>query len=472
MAEVKTSSAGLVTPSQQFRQQQASSTATVKTPTVKTPAPTAPVSRKGEQGGTTAVTPASTTKPPVVVKPPVVNKPAAPKVDAAKIVAGLTQVTAKLETNISNLRKIAFDVYGATIDENGNIISGGAGATVVSSKYVGTGKDRQRVDTMSDGTTRTFSDPDTSVQDDDVVVGTKDIDVLKAVLKGKGFPSTLVDDSVTFLTALKKEGLDNESISQIYLNNKDYTTKGGTVLTSPFYSKYGFYNDALTDKYTPSELFNVVEGYKDVANKFNLDPKFTSTDYTQKYLKNKLSVDAFNEGANQARLAAVTADSAYVEALKKMGYISASQGLTDFFLDPDVGVEKMKQNVNTASIALEAVRRSNAETGVVVNAEDIKKYGAALTAQGLSAGQVAGVASKGYATIAASLQPMTKLSDIYNRPAAKTKTDIQKELEQQEFQGIESNLQKRLTEQEIMAFNARSGLTSQSLSSRSIAGQI
>jgi len=444
MAEVKTSSAGLVTPSQQFKSQQASSTATVKTPAVKTPTPTAPVSRKGEQGGTTAVTPTSTTKPPVVVKPPVVNKPAAPKVDAAKIVAGLTQVTANLETNISNLIKIGSDVYGVTIDPNGNIVS----------------------------TSNTTPPPAKQDETPDVVVGTKDVDVLKAVLKSKGIPAALVDDSVSFLTALKKEGLDNDSITEIYLNNKDFTTKGGTVLTSPFYSKYGFYNDALTDKYSPSELFNAVEGYKDVATRFSLDAKFTSTEYTQKYLKNKLSVAAFNENANQARLAAITADPAYTDALKKLGYISDTQGLTDFFLDPDVGVEKMKQNVNTASIALEAVRRSNAETGLVVNAEDIKKYGAALTAQGLSAGQVAGVASKGYATVAASLQPMTKLSDIYNRPAGKTKTDIQKELEQQEFQGIESNLQKRLTEQEIMAFNARSGLTSQSLSSKSIAGQI
>lgn len=417
-------------------------------------------------------TPALVTNKPNPAKPVVTQKPAAStaKVTAEKVLAGLGQAQTKLDTVIvPNLIKYAAS-YGITVDTSGNIVAGG-GITVVSSKYVGTGKDRQRVETMSDGTTRTFLDPDTSVQDDEIV-GTKDIDVLKAVLKSKGIPSTLVDDSVSFLTALKKEGLDNDSITEVYLNNKNFTTKGGTVLTSPFYSKYGFYNDALTDKYTPSELFNTVEGYKDVASKFNLDPKFTSTDYTQKYLKNKLSVAGFNEGANQARLAAVTADSAYVTALQKMGYISASQNLTDFFLDPDVGVEKMKQNVNTASIALEAVRRSNAESGVVVNAEDIQKYGAALTAQGLSQGQVSGVASKGYANIAASLLPMTKLSDIYNQPAGKTKTDIQKELEQQEFQGIESGLQKKLTEQEIMAFNARSGLTGQSLGNRSVAGQI
>jgi hypothetical protein len=402
----------------------------------------APVARKGEQGGTTAVKPVTTPKPVVTQK----SATATPKVTAANVLAALGQSITNMQGLVSTLEpklQSMAAAAGVAIDAAGNVVPITQNPTVQQNNIP-----------------------------DEPIVGTKDVDVLKAVLKSKGIPAALVDDSVSFLTALKKEGLDNDSITDVYLNNKDFTTKGGTVLTSPFYSKYGFYNDALTDKYSASELFNAVEGYKDVATRFNLDSKFTSTEYTQKYLKNKLSVAAFNENANQARLAAVTADSSYVEALKKMGYISGSQGLTDFFMDPDVGVEKMKQNVNTASIALEAVRRSNADTGLVVNAEDIKKYGAALTAQGLTTGQVAGVASKGYATVAANLQPMTKLTDIYNRPAGKTKTDIQKELEQQEFQGIESTLQKRLAEQEVMSFSGRSGLTSQSLSSRSIAGQI
>jgi hypothetical protein len=394
-------------------------------------------------------TPALVTNKPNPAKPVVTPKVVTPtassvKVTADKVLAGLGQIQTKLDTVIvPNLINYAASV-GITVDTNGNIVSSSV----------------------------TPPPPPSEEKIPDTVVGTKDIDVLKAVLKSKGLPTGLVDDSVSFLTALKKEGLDNDSITDIYLNNKDFTTKGGTVLTSPFYSKYGFYNDTITDKYTPSELFNTVEGYKDIANRFSLDPKFTSTEYVQKYLNNKLSVAAFNENANQARLAAVTADTSYVEALKKMGYISGNQDLTDFFMDPNVGTEKMKQNVNTAAIALEAVRRSNADTGLVVNAEDIKKYGASLTAQGLNQSQVAGVASKGYATVAASLQPMTKLSDIYNQPAGLTKTDIQKQLEQQEFQGIESSLQKRLTEQEIMAFNAKSGLTSQSLGSKSTAGQI
>ena len=392
----------------------------------------------------------------------------APKVDAKKIVAGLTQVTANLETNISKLIKTASDVYGVTIDANGNIVSGGGGLTVTSTRYVGTGKDRQRIETMSDGSTRTFSDPDPNYQEP--VTGTTNVQALKAILKGRGIPTTLVDNSATFLTSLLKEGLDEEAITEIYLNSKDYTTKAGTTITSPFYSAYGFYNEGLTDKYTAAQLYQTVEGYKASATKFDLDPKFTSTDYIQKYLKNGLSVKTFNDNANKARLLDITADKATKTALETLGFIKPGQGLTDFFLDPDVGIERMQENANTAALTIEAVRRAN--SGIVVTPENMKRYGAALTAKGLTEGEVTAVASKGFQNVAESLVPMTKLSDIYNRPAEKKQADIQEELEKQEFQGIESNLQKRLTEQEVMAFNARSGVTGQSLSTRSVFGQV
>jgi hypothetical protein len=415
---------------------------------------------------TTPATPAP--KPVATPKPKAAAIPA-PKtsaqiaLDAQKILDQVNVGAAKLagfETILATMAKGA----GVSIDASGKIVP----VTVVSSSYSGVGKDRTRTDKMSNGDIRTFSDPDPNYQEP--VTGTTNVQALKAILKGRGIPTTLVDNSATFLTELSKEGLDEEAIAEIYLNSKDYTTKAGTTITSPFYSAYGFYNDGLTDKYTAAQLYQTVEGYKAAATKFDLNPKFTSTDFIQKYLKNGLSVKAFNDNANKARLADITADSATKTALETLGFIKPGQGLTDFFLDPDVGIEKMQENVNTAALTVEAVRRANA--GIVVTPENLKKYGAALTAQGLSEGQVAGVASKGYQNVAASLQPMTKLSDIYNQPAGKTKTDIQTELEQQEFQGIESNLQKRLTEQEIMAFNARSGLTSQSLSSRSIAGQI
>ena len=154
-----------------------------------------------------------------------------------------------------------------------------------------------------------------------------------------------------------------------------------------------------------------------------------------------------------------------------LGYISGAQNLTDFYLDQTIGTEQMKQRVNTAAVAIEAVRRSNAATGIVVNTDNIKKYGAELTAKGLSENEIAALASKGYENIAASLAPATKLSGIYEGAnAAKTST-IQAELEEEQFRGIEKERFKRLSEQEQMSFRRQSGLTGQSLRTTPISGQ-
>ena len=226
------------------------------------------------------------------------------------LVNGITALT-KVETRATTVLNELAKGAGVSVDADGKVVI----PTVKTSRYVGVGKDRVRVDVMSDGSERQFADPDPDFIP--TPTGTKDVDVLKSVLKGRGLPATLVDSSATFLSALKKEGLDNESIVSIYLNNKDFVTKDGTTLTSPFYSTYGFYNDKVTDKYTASELFQTVEGYKASAAKYDLNAKFTGTDYIQKYLSNKLSVAKFDEQANKARLYAVTADPDRVKTLQR-----------------------------------------------------------------------------------------------------------------------------------------------------------
>lgn len=380
------------------------------------------------------------------------------------LVGGINSLVSQEKRTNTLLSTLASNA-GVTVNPNtGTVVL----LTVKSSEYVGTGKDRQRIDTMSDGSKRTFADPDLNFIP--TPVGTKDVDVLKATLKGRGIPASLVDSSATFLTSLKSEGLDNDSIVEIYLNNKDYITKNGTTLTSPFYSTYGFYNEKLTDKYSAAELFQTVEGYKASAAKYNLDSKFTSTQNIQNYLSNKVSVAKFDDNANKARLFAVTADPDRVKTLQDLGYINTAQDLTDFYMDSTIGTEKMQQNINTAALAIEAVKRSNAATGIKLDTEAIKKYGAELTAKGMSESQISALASQGYQNIAASLAPTTKLSGIYEGGSAANTSTIQSELEQEQFRGIESQRRRKLAEQEVMAFQGRSGTTAQSLRKGTISG--
>ena len=301
---------------------------------------------------------------------------------------------------------------------------------------------------------------------DEEVQGTTNINVIKALLLSSGLPSSLVDASVPFLQTLIKEGIDASSAVDIYLNSKDFTTKDGKTLVSPFYTQYGFYNDKLSAgaKYDPKDLFNAVEGYKTTATKYNLDPKFTSTENIQNLLTNKWSVALFDQSANKARLAAINADPALVSSLKQLNYINNNQDLTDFFMDSTIGVEKMQQNYNTVALAQEVVRRANEATQITFNKAALEQYGAQLTAQGLKEGDVAALASQAYSNIARDLAPEVKYSGIYEGAGAANAATIQAELEADQLKGLESERKRRLAEMATRSFQASPGITTQSLS--------
>jgi len=285
--------------------------------------------------------------------------------------------------------------------------------------------------------------------------GTTNVNVIKALLLSSGLPASLVDASVPFLQTLIKDGIDAQSAVDIYLNNKEFTTKTGTVLTSPFYTAYGFYNEGLTAKLSAGDLFNTVEGYKSTQTKYNLDAKFTSQEYIQKYLKNNISVATLDKNANRARLAAVNADPLVVSNLQQLGYIGSNADLTDFYLDPNVGMEKMQQNFNTAALSFEAVRRAN--TGITFNKANFEKLGAELTAKGYDEAQTQYVASQAYNTIGQTLKPEVGLSNIYEGKQAADAATIQSELEQEQLNSIESLRRKKLIELETRSFQGQTG---------------
>ena len=291
---------------------------------------------------------------------------------------------------------------------------------------------------------------------------TTNIDVLKAGLRGLGFSAGVIDSSTGFLTNLLAEGLDYDNATDIFLNNKEFTLKSGTTIKSPFYAEYGYLNEGLASPKPPSELYNAVEGYKIVQQRFNLDKKFITPDYLKDLVKNNVDVDTFSQRANINRLAAINTDPAKVAALVKLGYIKDATGLTDFYMDPKIGQEVMQQNVNTAAFVTEAVRR--AQSGIAVDIENAKKIGAELTGKGLSEAQVSGVAAQGFETIKQQLGPLVKLEQMYGQttgmgalPESQLRADLQKQLEAEQFQGMESEVLKRRKEQEKLSFERKSG---------------
>ena len=159
------------------------------------------------------------------------------------------------------------------------------------------------------------------------------VDVLKALLKSQGFSSNIIDSSTSYLNSLLKENIDYDNAIAIFLNTKEYTLKNGTKLTSPFYSEYGYLNEGLVNPKDAGELFNAVEGYKGIKQKYGLSDKYISQESLKNYVKNNVTVLDLDERANTARLAAIQADPAKTDALIKLGYIASKEGLQDFYLD-------------------------------------------------------------------------------------------------------------------------------------------
>lgn len=283
------------------------------------------------------------------------------------------------------------------------------------------------------------------------------VDVLKALLKAQGLSSKILDASTSYLNSLLKENIDYDNAIALFLNTKEYTLKNGTKMTSPFYSEYGYLNEGLASPKEAGELFNAVEGFKTLQQKYGFSEKYLSPDSLKNYVKNNVTVLDLDERANAARLAAITADPAKTDALIKLGYIASREGLQDFYLDAKIGKEQLEVNRNTGAFVAEAIRRS--ATGISTGTgqiEGMKALAATLTDKGYTEAQIAQLASTGFEEIGKTLEPLTKLENIYGVRA--DKEAIQKDLQTEEFLGMASELRKRRTEQEQLAFKKKSGV--------------
>ena len=282
------------------------------------------------------------------------------------------------------------------------------------------------------------------------------VDVLKALLKSQGLSSNILDSSTSYLNSLLKDNIDYDNAVAIFLNTKEYTLKNGTKVTSPFYSEYGYLNDGLSTPKKANELFNAVEGYKALQKKYGFSDKYINTESLKNYVKNNITVSDLDQRANTARLAAIQADQAKADALIKLGYIATKEGLQDFYLDSKIGKEQFEINKNTGAFVAEAIRRS--ATGISTGAgqiEGMKALAATLTEKGYSEAQIAQLASTGFEEIGKTLEPLTKLENIYGVKA--DKEAIQKDLQTEEFLGMASELRKKRKEQEELAFKRKSG---------------
>jgi hypothetical protein len=303
------------------------------------------------------------------------------------------------------------------------------------------------------------------------------VDILKALLKGAGYNAKIIDSSVSYLNSLIKDGLDYDNATEIFLNSKEYTLKNGTKVTSPFYTEYGYLNEGLVNSKTPTELYNAVEGYKGVVSKYAMSDKFLSQDALKGYVKNNVTVADLDARANLAKLKGINADPNQVTAMIKLGFIGSAADLTDFYMDSKIGKEQLELNKNTGAFVAEAIRR--AQGGLGSGVDDLTRYKklvAGLTAKGLSEAEITQIAGEGFQTIAEQLGQVTGLSQIYDKAGgtkesnAALQTQIQSELENEQYLNLASERRKRVVGMNAAAFSGTSGTTTSSLRTSGTSG--
>ena len=308
-------------------------------------------------------------------------------------------------------------------------------------------------------------------------LGTAGKDILRAKLQQLQIPDSILESSIAFVEALVNDGISQEEAVDIYYNNKSFTTKNGASMDSPFYAEFTYLREFAPktgNPPTPLELMQFKLGVKNLVSQYKRSPLYASDESLKKYVANSVDLVALDQRFTEAAIKETEADPTYVQALQKMGYISGSESLGDFYLDPEIGKKQFELNKQTGLFAQQALKAAG--KGVSFDQARITQ----LAAPYAGAGTAQQAASEGYATIGEQLNPLTKLEGIYNRQAADQTAltpEIQKQLEEEQFRGTASELRKKRVAQEVASFQSSSGLLSRygqtgSLGSASTLGQI
>jgi hypothetical protein len=206
---------------------------------------------------------------------------------------------------------------------------------------------------------------------------------------------------------------------------------------------------------SPAEYITVEDSYRQVLRAYGLK-QFDTDDYVSQFIANDVSPTELSNRVVTAVQRVQNADPAVSRTLRD--YYGVGQAdLVAYVLDPEQQFQKIQRQVSAAEIGT-AARVQGLEAGVNVAEQ--------LAAQGVTQAE----AQKGYATIADILPSAKKLSDIYG-----TTLDgyDQSTAEQEVFNQLASaqRARKKLSEREVAAFSAKSGVSGTSLGS-STRGQI
>jgi hypothetical protein len=304
--------------------------------------------------------------------------------------------------------------------------------------------------------------------------------LIRQKLTDLGFPANIIEGSISFVQSLLDDGEFTDNIDgavNVLYNFKDFTTKRGTKLTSPFYAEFTSLGEGLVGdaRKSPKYLMDFALGVKDLVSKTGFSTEFASQDSIKKYVQNAVTITDLDERFAAATMKTAEADPNNVKTLTAMGYINSAQDLKDFYADPTIGQKELDKRRTNVAFGKQALKRSGAETGISFNKTRIEQLAAGYGSEA----NAEAAAAQGYATISEQLNPLTFYEGIYGN-TGKTdvalRSELQTQLEEEQFRGTESELRKRRKQQAELAFQGRSGtisagrLTGGSLAGPSTAG--
>jgi len=307
--------------------------------------------------------------------------------------------------------------------------------------------------------------------------------LIRQKLVDLGFPPNIIDGSISFVQSLVDDGDFNndakgyESAVEILYNFKEFTTRKGNKLSSPFYAEFTSLGEGLVgdQRKSPKYLMEFALGVKDLVAKTGFSSQFASQDSIKKYVQNGVRITDLDERFTAATLKTAEADPTNVKTLTALGFINSAQDLKDFYADPTIGQKEFEKRQTTFAFGKQAIKRAGAASGITFDKTRIEQlaagYGNEVQAEAAGA--------QGYETISQQLNPLTKLEGIYGgtgKSDTALRTELQTQLEEEQFRGTASELRKRRKEQEELAFQARPGtigatrLSGGSLGGKSAAG--
>lgn len=276
--------------------------------------------------------------------------------------------------------------------------------------------------------------------EDAATKGKAAIDLLKETIKQYftlAGDDKFVDELSAIIDGYAKDGFDSSTISVMLPQTAPYKVRFSGNETR---IKAGL--SALK----PSDYLSAEESYNEILKRYNLGD-LAKRDTFSSLIGGQVSADELADRVVNVYDRIRNADTALRAELDRVEGLDGNITDADFaraLLTGEAGAAQLKRKISTAEITAEArIRKLN-----VGSAEQLQQLGVTREQ-----------ARTGFEQIALTQPRLTQLSEIYTKETPEA-TGLQKELEAEQFQGMQSQRRRQLAEQETTAFMGQSGTAS------------